>query len=114
MAGWPGVAEEITSTWKLFIWSSWSSLIKARWEVTDAGKVREVKKTNFESYLEEQLKDPAFADRFEKAGEPWQVAMKIAALRQQVGVSHKDVARQLYHRDNSSAGLNRPPTKAIR
>jgi hypothetical protein len=25
--------------------------------------------TNFDSYLEEQLKDPDFAERFEKAGE---------------------------------------------
>jgi len=28
-------------------------------------------KTNFDQYLEEQLKDAAFAERFKKAGEAW-------------------------------------------
>jgi len=28
------------------------------------------RKTNFERYLEDQLKDKAFADRFRKAGHP--------------------------------------------
>ena len=30
-----------------------------------------MKKTNFDRYLEEQLKQPAFAERFERAGEAW-------------------------------------------
>jgi hypothetical protein len=29
------------------------------------------RKTNFDQYLEEQLKDAAFAERFKKAGEAW-------------------------------------------
>jgi hypothetical protein len=44
-----------------------------------------MKKSNFDRYLEEQLKDPAFAVRFERAGEAWDVALQIAALRQQKG-----------------------------
>jgi hypothetical protein len=36
-------------------------------------------KTNFDRYLEKQLKDPAFAARFERAGEAWDVALQIAA-----------------------------------
>ncbi len=40
-----------------------------------------MKKTNFDKYLEEQLKDPAFAARFDRAGEFWDVALQIAALR---------------------------------
>jgi transcriptional regulator with XRE-family HTH domain len=54
-----------------------------------------MKKTNFDKYLEEQLKDPEFAVRFERAGEAWDVALQIAALRQQAGLSQKDLAKLL-------------------
>ncbi len=54
-----------------------------------------MKKTNFDKYLEEQLKDPAFAARFERAGEAWDVALQIAALRKQAGLSQKDLAKKL-------------------
>ena len=40
-----------------------------------------MKKTNFDTYLKEQLKDKDFAERFRQAGEAWDVALKIAALR---------------------------------
>jgi hypothetical protein len=40
-----------------------------------------MKKNNFDRYLEEQLQDPAFAARFERAGETWDVALQITALR---------------------------------
>ena len=52
-------------------------------------------KTNFDKYLEDQLKDPAFAARFERAGEAWDVALQIAALRRQAGLSQKDLAKLL-------------------
>jgi hypothetical protein len=35
-----------------------------------------MKKTNFDRYLEERLKDPAFAARFKRAGEAWDVVCK--------------------------------------
>ena len=54
-----------------------------------------MKKTNFDHYLEEQLQDPDFAPRFENAGEAWDVALQIAALRQQAGLSQKDLAKLL-------------------
>lgn len=54
-----------------------------------------MKKTNFDRYLEEQLQDPAFAARFEQAGEAWHVALQLAALRQQAGLSQKELARRL-------------------
>ena len=54
-----------------------------------------MKKTNFDRYLEEQLQDPAFAARFERAGEAWDVALQIAALREQAGLSQKDLAKLL-------------------
>ena len=46
-----------------------------------------MKKTNFDKYLDKQLKDPEFAARFERAGEAWDVALQIAALRNETGLS---------------------------
>jgi transcriptional regulator with XRE-family HTH domain len=54
-----------------------------------------MKKTNFDRYLEEQMQDPTFAARFEQAGEAWDVALQLAALRQRAGLSQKELARRL-------------------
>jgi transcriptional regulator with XRE-family HTH domain len=54
-----------------------------------------MKKTNFDKYLEEQFQDPEFAARFERAGEAWDVGLQIAALRQQAGLSQRDLAKLL-------------------
>src|SRR6266496_5268938 len=54
-----------------------------------------MKKTNFDRYLKEQMQDPAFAARFERAGEAWDVALQLAALRQRAGLSQKELARRL-------------------
>ncbi|MGE5808065.1 MAG: helix-turn-helix transcriptional regulator [Nitrospirota bacterium] len=54
-----------------------------------------MKKTDFDKYLEEQLKDLEFAARFERAGEAWDVALQIAALRTQAGLSQKNLAKLL-------------------
>ena len=51
--------------------------------------------TNFDIYLKEQLKDPDFADRFEKAGEAWDVAVKLASLRKASGLSQKQLAKRV-------------------
>lgn len=45
-----------------------------------------MKKTNFDLYLEEQLRDPDFAERFKSAKEGWDVALHIARLREDAGV----------------------------
>ena len=45
--------------------------------------------------LEEQLKDPDFAERFRKAGEAWEVALKLAAMRKEAGLSQKELARRV-------------------
>lgn len=55
-----------------------------------------MKNTNFDHYLEEQLKDPAFTARYEHAGETWDVALQITALRQQAGLSQKELAKLLH------------------
>lgn len=51
------------------------------------------KKTNFDDYLEEQLRDPGFAARFEQAGEAWDVAVQLAGLREERGLSQKELAK---------------------
>ncbi|MCF8142447.1 MAG: helix-turn-helix transcriptional regulator [Deltaproteobacteria bacterium] len=52
-------------------------------------------KTNFDRYLDEQLGDAEFRDRFERAGEAWDVAMKLAALRKEAGLSQKELAQKV-------------------
>ena len=54
-----------------------------------------MKKTNFDRYLDRQLSDPAFAARFRRAGEAWDVALQISALREKAGLSQKDLAKLL-------------------
>src|SRR5438067_12199236 len=67
-----------------------------------------MKKTNFDIFLEEQLRDPAFAERFEKAGEAWDVALQLAALREQAGLSQKDLARKLKTSQQQISRLESP------
>jgi transcriptional regulator with XRE-family HTH domain len=54
-----------------------------------------MKKTNFDRYLTEQMRDPRFAARLERAGQAWDVALQIAALREQAGLSQKELAGRL-------------------
>lgn len=54
-----------------------------------------MKQTNFDRYLKEQLTDPAFARRFKQAGQAWDVALQIAALRQRAGLSQKELAQRV-------------------
>src|SRR5882724_5694911 len=67
-----------------------------------------MKKTNFDRYLEEQQQDPGFAARFERAGEAWDVALQIAALRQQAGLSQKDLAKLLRTSQQQISRLESP------
>jgi transcriptional regulator with XRE-family HTH domain len=67
-----------------------------------------MKKTNFDKYLEEQLKDADFEKRFESAGEAWDVAMQVAALRRKAGLSQKDLARRLKTSQQQISRLESP------
>jgi DNA-binding XRE family transcriptional regulator len=67
-----------------------------------------MKKTNFDLYLEEQLKDPDFAERFERAGEAWDVVLQLAALREKAGLSQKDLARKLHTSQQNISRLESP------
>jgi transcriptional regulator with XRE-family HTH domain len=67
-----------------------------------------MKKTNFDRYLEEQMRDPAFAARFERAGRAWDVALQLAALRRQAGLSQKQLARRLQTSQQHISRLESP------
>jgi transcriptional regulator with XRE-family HTH domain len=65
-------------------------------------------KTNFDLFLEEQLRDPDFAERFKRAGEAWNVALQIAHLRERAGLSQKDLARKLRTSQQQISRLESP------
>ena len=67
-----------------------------------------MKKTNFDLHLEEQLRDPDFAERFKRAGEAWDVALQISALREKAGLSQKDLARKLKTSQQQISRLESP------
>jgi len=68
----------------------------------------QVKMTNFDKFLEEQLRDPAFAARFKRAGEAWDVALQIAALREKAGLSQKELAHKLRTSQQNISRLESP------
>lgn len=66
------------------------------------------KKTNFDRYLEEQLQDAEFAERFERAGKAWDVAIQLAALREKAGMSQKELASRLQTSQQSISRMESP------
>jgi transcriptional regulator with XRE-family HTH domain len=67
-----------------------------------------MKKTNFDHYLDEQLKNRDFVERFERAGEAWDVAIQLAALRKEAGLSQKELARILKTSQQQVSRLESP------
>ena len=67
-----------------------------------------MKKTNFDRYLAEQMEDPVFAARFRQAGQAWDVALQLAALREQAGLSQRDLARKLKTSQQQISRLESP------
>src|SRR5712691_7208021 len=65
-------------------------------------------RTNFDRYLEEQLRDPDFAERFKRAGEAWDVALQLAALREKAGLSQLQLARKLKTTQQQISRLESP------
>ena len=72
-----------------------------------------MKQTNFDRYLKEQLDDPAFARRFERAGQAWEVALQIAALRQRAGLSQKELAQRVGTSQQQICRLESPVMRGI-
>lgn len=65
-------------------------------------------KSNFDLYLEEQLKNPDFAARFAKAGAAWDIAIQMTALRKEAGLSQKELARRLKTSQQQISRLESP------
>jgi len=53
------------------------------------------RKTNFDRYLDEKLKDPEFARGFDEAGKAWDVALQLAELRRKEGLTQGELARRV-------------------
>ena len=85
-----------------------SMLSRSQYRIGLARTRRAMKKTNFDRYLEEQMQDPAFAARFKQAGEAWDVALQIAALREQAGLSQRELARKLKTSQQQISRLESP------
>lgn len=54
-----------------------------------------MKETNFDKHLKEMLRDPKFAEMFERAGEAWDVAIQIVAMRENAGLTQAQLARRV-------------------
>ncbi len=67
-----------------------------------------MKKTNFDRYLAEQLEDKGFAEKFKQAGEAWDIALQLTALRQRAGLTQKDLARRLKTSQQQISRLESP------
>ena len=67
-----------------------------------------MKKTNFDRYLEAQLRDPDFAARFKAAGEAWDVSLQIVRLRERAGLSQKELAERLATSQQQVSRLESP------
>jgi transcriptional regulator with XRE-family HTH domain len=67
-----------------------------------------MKRTNFDRYLAKQMEDPAFVARFKTAGEAWDVALQIAALRERAGLSQKEIATLLKTSQQQVSRLESP------
>ncbi len=67
-----------------------------------------MKKTNFDRYLDAHLRNPAFAARFRDAGEAWEVSLQIARLREQAGISQRQLAEMLETSQQQISRLESP------
>ena len=70
-------------------------------------------KTNIELFLGEQFRDPDFAERSKRAGEAWEVALRITAPCEHAGLSQKDLARKLKTSQQQISRLESPAYEDI-
>lgn len=67
-----------------------------------------MKSSNFDTFLEEQLREPEFAERFQRAGQAWDVALQLAALREKAGYTQASLARKLKTSQQQISRLESP------
>ena len=65
-------------------------------------------RTNFDEYLDEQLKDPDFTAGFERAGMEWDLALQIARRRTQKGLTQAALAKRVGTTQQQISRLERP------
>lgn len=53
-----------------------------------------MKKTNFDVYLEERLKEPDFVRRYKQAGKAWDIVLHIAAPGKKARPSKRSAIRK--------------------
>src|SRR5436305_3627024 len=67
-----------------------------------------MQKSNFDRYLHSHMQDPSFAERFGLAGQAWEIAMQIAMLREQAGMTQKQLASRLKTSQQQISRLESP------
>jgi transcriptional regulator with XRE-family HTH domain len=63
---------------------------------------------DFDEFLAEQLSDPAFADVFEEEKPKVDLAIKLAKLRTEAGLSQKELARRVGTTQSGIARMESP------
>jgi transcriptional regulator with XRE-family HTH domain len=53
------------------------------------------KKTNYDLFLEDHLRDPGFSEKFGKAGQAWNIAIQLSSLRKKARLSQKELAKRV-------------------
>jgi DNA-binding XRE family transcriptional regulator len=64
--------------------------------------------SNFDTYLQEQLQDPEFRERFEAADRALEITFQLAELRRQRGLTQAQVASMMGARRQTISRLENP------
>jgi transcriptional regulator with XRE-family HTH domain len=67
-----------------------------------------MRKSNFDRYINSQMQDPSFAERFRLAGEAWEIALQISMLRERAGMTQKELATRLKTSQQQISRLESP------
>ena len=62
----------------------------------------------FRDYLNEQLKDPAFRKAYEEEGVFVELAIQVARLREQKGITQRELAKRLHTSQQTISRLESP------
>ena len=68
--------------------------------------------SNFDVYLQEQLQDPAFRERFEAADRALEITFQLAELRRKRGLTQAQVASMMGARRQTISRLENPASYA--
>ena len=68
--------------------------------------------SNFDTYLQEQLQDPEFCERFEAADRALEITFQLAELRHKRGLTQAQVASMMGARRQTISRLENPASYA--